>query len=243
MAESLQNRDLRARSLSEPLMTSFTSCMAVLHGDDDEARSSGRGRRAFSPMSQYFFRGRAVQGEDASAHGLVKGLRELSCHRRCHAQRLVDSCSSWYSHVQPRRYGFLAGARRLPDMAHIRKRIVRSERPTRVHAPGAKKLRTFTRQPESEVGPPIVPDEVDRGSNLLEFCGQPEHIFVVRGTEAIGDWRSKAGRGQQHWLIRSQTADQRLPHGFRLGITVHEDHAHGSERYGARPAPSMAPTG
>src|SRR4051795_12049504 len=159
MAESLQHRDFRARSLSEPLMPSLASCMAVLHGDDDEAWSSGRGRRAFPPMSHYFFGGRAVQGEDASAHGLVKGLRELSCHRRCHAQGLVDSCSSRYSHVQPRRYGFLAGARRLPDMAHIRKRIVRGERPTGVHAPGAKKLRTFTRHTESEVGAPVVPDE------------------------------------------------------------------------------------
>ena len=140
---------------------------------------------------------------------------------RRHAHRLVEAGSIPEPQCQPSGDGLLAGSGCLPGMAGlVMEGVVRGEAPGRVNGPRVEQLRSFARQPEGEVGTPIVADQVDRFTDHLELPGQPGHVVVIGCTEAIGQRRAEARRGQGHGVISSQFGDERRPDAAVSGLPL-----------------------
>ena len=239
VADPIQNSNLRSSPLSDPAMPGLTARVLVLSGNHDEAWSSRRSRYLLPPMGEYRFGYGAVYSEDASTHGVIKGLGQLSRHPRRHAHRLVEAGSILDPQSQPCGDGLFSSTGCLPDMTgHVIEGVVRGEAPSRVNGPRVKQVRSFTRQSKGEIGTPIVADQVNRFTNRFKLSSQPGHVFVIGRTKAIGQRSAKARRAEGHGVISSQFGDERRPDCCRLGIAINENQGHASERYRASPSPA-----
>ena len=90
VADPFQNGNLRSGPLGDPAMPGLTTRVLVLSGEYDETWPSRRSGSLLPPVRQHRFGYGAVDGQDASTHGVIKGLGQRFRHLRRHAHRLVE---------------------------------------------------------------------------------------------------------------------------------------------------------